>query len=605
MSLNTQSLGLAALQQGYRNGSLQVTAVIEELIQRRNALADAHIWISKVSDQQLRQRALALSQQDPHSLPLYGIPFAIKDNIDMAGLPTTAACPQFSYEPAESAYVVQRLLDAGAIALGKTNLDQFATGLVGVRSPYGIPRNSFDADYISGGSSSGSALAVAQGLCSFALGTDTAGSGRVPAAFNNLVGYKPSCGHLSTRGVVPACRSLDAVSVFALTAADAAAIGDIAGAYDAQDPWSRPLPASSTAGWSLQDGFRFAVPLPGQLDFAGNSDYAALFDSAVQRLQALGGIAVPLDIDPLLETARLLYEGPWVAERYLAVEALLNSDAEALLPVTRQIISGGRTPSATDAFRAQYRLQELKRQASALMAGVHVLLLPTAATHYRVDEVLADPIRTNSLLGRYTNFVNLLDMTAVSVPCGFTPAGLPFGASLIGTAGSDRDVLSLTARLQRASVQHLGASTTPVPGSDAYPWAAHTACIDVAVCGAHLSGLPLNHQLTSRKAWLRSSTRSAAAYKLYALPGGPPYRPGMVRTASDGVAIDVEVWSVPADQFGSFVAGIPAPLGIGKVLLQDGSQVCGFVCEQLAVADALDISHFGSWRRYLASLSQS
>ena len=599
MSHSAQSLDIAALQHAYRSGALQVTDLVEELLQRLQALDHAPIFISRVGAEQLRARAQQLSQVDPHSLPLYGIPFAIKDNINLAGLPTTAACPEFSHEPDESAAVVQRLLAAGAIAIGKTNLDQFATGLVGVRSPYGIPTNSFDAEYISGGSSSGSALAVARGLCSFALGTDTAGSGRIPAAFNNLVGYKPSCGAISNRGVVPACRSLDSVSIFALTAADAATVSEIAIAYDSQDPWSRPLPANELAGWSQLPSFRFGVPRPEDLDFAGNADYALQFAATVQRLQSLGGVAVSLDITPLLEAARLLYEGPWIAERYLAVAALISNTPEALLPVTRQIIGAGINPTAADAFSAQYRLQALKRKAAALWPGVEVLLLPTAPTHYRIDEVLADPLRTNSLLGRYTNFVNLLDMAAVSVPCGFTSAGLPFGASLIGPAGSDNDLLALCSRLHRASVQRLGATSTPVPPVDDHDWTAASAHIDVAVCGAHLSGLPLNHQLTSRKASLRSSTRTAAAYRLYALPGGPPYRPGMVRTASDGVAIDVEVWSVPEAQFGSFVAGIPAPLGMGKVLLQDGSQVCGFVCEQWAVADAQDISHYGSWRRYL------
>ena len=594
------SLDIAALSAAYRDGILTPLQLVEQLIARRADYPDHGIWITQVSAEALRARAQALAACDPASLPLYGIPFAIKDNIDLAGLPTTAACPAFAYEPDESAFVVQRLLDAGAIAVGKTNLDQFATGLVGVRSPHGPGRNSFDTDYISGGSSSGSALAVALGLVSFSLGTDTAGSGRVPAAFNNLVGLKPSCGALSTRGVVPACRSLDAVSIFALTAEDAARVADCATAYDAQDPWSRTVAAPLDAGWSQQATFRFGVPLPEQREFFGNTQYAALFEAAVTKFKTLGGVPVLIDIAPLLETARLLYEGPWVTERYLATEALLRTNPDAFLPVTRQIISGGATPTAAEAFRAQYRLQELRRSTNGIWPQIDLLLLPTAGTTYRIDDVMADPIRTNSTLGYYTNFVNLLDLAAVAAPSGFTAQGLPFGVSVIAPAGSDRDLLALASRLQRASVDCLGATGLPLPTDAGFPWQRADTHIDVAVCGAHLSGLPLNHQLTSRHARLRATTQTAPRYRLYALPGGPPFRPGLVQVPDGGMAIDVEVWSVPSALFGSFVAGIPAPLGIGKLELADGSQVCGFICETLATLDAPDISAYGGWRPYIA-----
>ena len=597
----TRDLGIASLARAYAARELRPSELAEELLAWRGRHASHNIWISEVPADALRARARGLDALDPESLPLYGIPFAVKDNIDLAGLPTTAACPAFAYLPERSSPVVQALLDAGAIALGKTNLDQFATGLVGTRSPYGACRNAFDPEYLSGGSSSGSAVAVALGLASFALGTDTAGSGRVPAAFNNLVGCKPTLGLLSMRGVVPACRSLDAMSIFALTADDAAQVLRIAAQYDAADPWSRRAPQPPRAGFGGAAAFKFAVPRAAQLEFFGNAGYARGFEASIERLTRLGGVAHEADIEPLLEAARLLYEGPWVAERFLATESILRAQPEAMLEVTRRIIAGGETPRATDAFRAQYRLRELTRQAQAISDSGDVLLLPTAGTHYRIAEVEADPITLNSRLGRYTNFVNLMDLAAVAVPAGFTSAGLPFGVSLIAPAGSDADLLALAGRLQRESVNRSGATLHALPPATATPAAAPPGFVDVMVCGAHLSGLPLNPQLLERGARLVKTTRTAPIYKFHALPGGPPFRPGLVQVERDGAAVEVEVWRMPLERFGSFVAGIPAPLGIGKVRLEDGSMVCGFICESLAVHGAQDISHFGGWRQYLAS----
>jgi allophanate hydrolase len=599
----TLDLTLSTLTAAYRARTLTPTALIEQLLVARREHASHNIWIAEVDDEALRARARELSGQDPRSLPLYGIPFAIKDNIDFAGLPTTAGCAAFGFEPAASAPVVQALIDAGAIALGKTNLDQFATGLVGTRSPYGVCTNAFDSAYVSGGSSSGSAVAVALGLASFALGTDTAGSGRVPAAFNNLIGYKPTLGSLSMRGVVPACRSLDAMSIFALTAEDASRVAAVAVKYDRADAWSRPAGRGARGGWGFKPAFRFAVPAPAQLEFFGNADYARLFDASVQRMCDLGGAATVVDIEPLLETARLLYEGPWVAERYLATERLLTTQPDAMLAVTRGIIQGGAQLPALDAFRAQYRLKELIRRAQPLWDNTDVLLLPTAGTHYRIADEQADPIRLNSTLGRYTNFVNLMDLAAVAVPAGFTPGRLPFGVSLIAPAWSDADLLALAGRLQRAAVSTLGATSLPLPAAEPVAPAGtglvEAGLVDLMVCGAHMSGLPLNKQLLERGAWHISTTRTAPIYRFYALPGGPPFRPGLVQVQENGVAVDVEVWRMPVEHFGSFVAGIPAPLGIGKVKLEDGSAVSGFLCESLGVADATDISQLGGWRQYL------
>jgi allophanate hydrolase len=598
---SVRSLTISDLSAAYRARRTTPMAVVEDLYTRIAATAERAIWITPLPLERALEQAQRLAARDPASLPLYGIPFAIKDNIDLANVPTTVGCPAFAYTPAASAYVVNRLLEAGAIVIGKTNLDQFATGLVGTRSPYGICRNSFDPAYISGGSSSGSAVAVAMGLVSFALGTDTAGSGRVPAAFNNLIGLKPTCGRLSTGGVVPACRTLDAVSILALTAEDAALVCRAAEGYDAAEAYSRRLAQPTRLAAFAHGPFRFGVPRPDQLQFFGNDDYARLFEAAVAHLEQLGGQAVLIDLAPFLETAQLLYQGPWVAERYVVAEPVLRRDPDAVLAVTRQIIEGGARPSAVDAFRAQYRLQELRRVCEQAWAQIDVLLTPTAGTIYRIDEIEADPVRLNSQLGLYTNFVNLLDLAAVAVPAGFTPAGLPFGVTLVGPAWSDFELLRLAARLQRCGPARLGALPLPLGAAVEFDWNALTDGIALAVCGAHLQGLPLNNQLLERGAVLIERTLTAPDSRLYALPGGPPARPGLVRVAAQGVAIAVEIWVLPSAAFGSFIAGIPAPLAIGKLTLADGREVSGFLCEAHAVSRAQDISAYGGWRAYQAS----
>jgi allophanate hydrolase len=590
------SLDIANLQRLYRSRALTPMQLVEEL-ERRLGGEDRHrIWITRLSRAQLLQHAQALETRDPASLPLYGIPFAIKDNIDLAGVPTTAACPEFEYTPERSATVVQRLVDAGAIPVGKTNMDQFATGLVGVRSPHGACRNSFDPEYISGGSSSGSAVATALGQVSFALGTDTAGSGRVPAAFNNLVGVKPTRGLLSIRGVVPACRTLDCVSVFALTAGDAQSVLAVAAGFDSEDPYSR-RPLNGRA-FSVS-GFRFAVPETGQREFFGNREYASLFDAAVAQLEALGGQPVEIDFAPFREAARLLYEGPWLAERYLAIREFIERQPEALHPVTRTITLRGREPSAVDTFDAMYRLAALRRAIEPVLENVDVVVTPTAGTIYRIAEVESDPIRLNANLGYYTNFMNLLDLAAVAVPTGFTPADMPHGVTLFSGAFSEHSLLALAARLQAAQQLPLGATGVKAPPVE-YPASLPPGYVTVAVCGAHLSGLPLNHQLTTRGGMFLETTRTAAHYRLYALSGGPPARPGLVRVARAGSAIEVEVWMLPTEQYGAFVAAIPAPLGIGTIELADGRQVQGFLCEAWVVDGAQDITGYGGWRAYLA-----
>jgi allophanate hydrolase len=601
MRESTMDLTMAALRVRYASGASTPRNVIEALLPTLEAEDTHRIWISRIPRERLIAYAAALEGKDPRTLPLYGVPFAIKDNIDLVDLPTTAACPAYSYAPKHSATVVQRLIDAGAIPVGKTNLDQFATGLVGARSPYGSCRNSFDPAYVSGGSSSGSAVAVALGLASFSLGTDTAGSGRVPAAFNNLVGHKPSCGLLSASGMVPACRSLDTISIFALTAEDAQRVLTVAAAFDAEDPFSR---AAEPSGFDFgaAPAFRFGVPAAKDLQFFGDAAYRELFAQSVERLQGLGGAPVTIDLAPFLETARLLYEGPWVAERYAALRPFFDEHEAELHPVTREIVGKSRRWLAADAYEALYRLKLLKRAADAVWRDVDCVVTPTAGTHYRIDAVEADPIRLNANLGYYTNFMNLLDYAATAVPAGFTAAGMPFGVTLFAPAHRDGPLLRLSGRLQRASVRTMGAGGWPLPADDEVPPPfMPTGQVRVAVCGAHLSGLPLNGQLTARGARLVGAVRSSPDYKFYALPGGPPKRPGMVRVVEGGAAIDMEIWELPAREFGSFVAGIPGPLGIGTVQLEDGSSVQGFVCEAIAAAGAEDITALGSWRRYLAA----
>jgi allophanate hydrolase len=588
------SLLIADLQEGYRSGRLNARGVIDSVLQSIDEAPQRNVWITRLTHAQVMAYVDALERRPREQLPLFGIPFAIKDNIDLAGVPTTAGCPEFAYVPNRSATVVQRLIDAGAIPIGKTNLDQFATGLVGVRSPYGPCQNSFNPQYISGGSSSGSAVAVASGWVSFSLGTDTAGSGRVPAAFNNIVGLKATCGLLSTQGVVPACRSLDAVSIFALSAADAAAVLAVAQGFDSEDSYSKQMTLESP----LPGPLRIGIPPAHQLEFFGDDDYRALFQATCDRLISLGATPVVIDIAPFLETARLLYEGPWVAERYAAISSFMEQHSSAIHPVTKQITAGGLKPTAIDAFRAQYRLKDLQRATSACWREMDMFILPTAGTIYTIEEVVANPIKLNSNLGVYTNFVNLLDLAAFAVPAGFRSDGLPFGITLIAQAAQDKTLLEFGARLHHASVSKLGALQMQVP-EPITPSPFASTDIQVVVCGAHMSGLPLNHQLQDRGARLVRATQSAPKYRFYALPGGPPKRPGLVRVADGGAAIAVEVWSMPQEHFGSFVAGIPAPLGIGKVELADGSVASGFICEAYAVQGAQEITQLGSWREYL------
>jgi allophanate hydrolase len=533
--------------------------------------------------------------------PLAGKRLAVKDNIDVAGFDTTAACPDFSYRPERSARVIENLEGAGMQVVGKTNLDQFACGLVGTRSPYGPVPNSFDPRYVSGGSSSGSAIAVARGLVEASLGTDTAGSGRIPAGFNNIVGLKPTRGLISTRGVIPACRHIDCVSIFAPTVADAVDVLIAAAGPDAEDPHSR---AVSLDLRPMPSSFRYGIPDGAHLEFFGDGLYEAAYYEALDKLIALGGMQSSVDFAPMAEVASSLYEGAWVAERYTAIRSFYDAHAAVMDPVVRTIIGQGTRYSAADLFEAIDAVALARKQAALLWDSFDVLVVPTAPTIYTIDQLIADPIALNRNLGTYTNFVNLLDMTAIAVPSSIRADGLPFGITLIGPAGSDLRLADLAQRFHHASDLTVGATgrLLPPPRALARPTGANqVASVRIAVVGAHLSGLALNGQLLERGARLEATVNTAPHYRFFALPGTTPPKPGLLRVERDGVPIEAEIWSMPVEHYGSFVAMIPSPLGIGSIELADGSRVQGFLCESTAVAGAEDISHFGGWRAYRAS----
>ena len=598
-------MSIEALQRDYRNGTTTPTEIVRRIYSRIRSQGKRPIWIELVDERENLGRAADLeASSEMSSMPLYGIPFAAKDNFDVAGMPTTAACPDFSRVADETAEAVQRLLDAGAILIGKTNMDQFATGLVGTRTPYGICRNVFNSDYISGGSSSGSAVAVASGLVSFSLGTDTAGSGRVPAAFNQLVGLKPTRGLVSTHGLLPACRTLDCVSIFAETCADARCVLDVVAGHDTKDAFSRTAsPGEGAAPW-LASTFQFGTPIESSLEFFGDNSSHECYTRAIQALEAIGGERVMFDYQPLREVADLLYSGPWVAERLAAVRSFIETNENSLEPTVGKIITGALRFNAVDAFTSQYKLQQLRKTVSELMENIDFLLLPTAATTYTVEEVQADPIGTNTRLGFYTNFVNLLDFAAVAVPAGMKDNGLPFGVSLVGKAFSDSGLIAMADRLHRCLSVTLGGSKRPLAETNpCLHEGVPPGCVMMAVVGAHLSGQTLNWQLTARKARLVKTVRSHGSYRLYVLPNSTPAKPGMVFDPEyTGEGIELEVWAMPQDTVGSFLQGIPAPLCLGTVLLSDSTQVKGFLCEPSSIAGAQEITHLGGWRTYLESL---
>ena len=598
MTQHTLGFTLSDWQQAYQQEKQSPAELLGSL---RNELdSNDNAWISLVSEVQLGAQIAALDERlqqvegKLESLPLYGVPFAIKDNIDAAGWNTTAACPAFAHEADTDATVVARLRAAGAILIGKTNLDQFATGLVGTRSPYGAVSNSFNPDYVSGGSSSGSASVVARGLVPFALGTDTAGSGRVPAGFNNIVGLKPTRGWLSNTGLVPACRTLDCISVFALTVADAQAVATIAGGFDPSDAYSRANPCTAPVGLPAKP----KLAIPASPEFFGDSQMQAAYEVTLEKWRAFGAELVEVDFTPFADLAAQLYQGSWVAERTVAVG---DMDPDKMDPVVRSIVEGGHRYSACDAYQAEYIRAELSRRINLILAEFDALLVPTSPTIRRISEMADEPVLYNSQFGTYTNFTNLADLSALAIPAGFREDGLPAGVTLIAPAWHDHALAELGKRWQQAQALPLGATQKPCPTAPQANQA--PGSVRVAVVGAHLTGMPLNFQLTSRDAVLVEQTLTCPEYRLYALPGTVPPKPGLARVAQDGAQIIVELWDIPLARFGEFVAEIPPPLGIGNLQLADGRWVKGFICEPAALANARDITGFGGWRAFIASLN--
>ena len=590
-------LTVAGIVAAHRAGTVLPAQTIARCYQRIRDHGDPAIFITLRSEDEAIAEAEALAARNPDTLPLYGVPISVKDNIDVAGLPTTAACPAFAYDAKQDATVVRRLRAAGAIVIGKTNLDQFATGLVGVRSPYGIPKNAVHDDLVPGGSSSGSAVAVSAGLVPLALGTDTAGSGRVPAMLNNIVGLKPSLGLVSTAGVVPACRTLDCVSIFTLTVDDAITALDIMKGFDDQDPYSRKREIGELSSFPV--GLRLGVPRPEQLIFFGDKKAEKAYRDALQSLTSLGATVVEFDFAPFHEVARLLYEGPWIAERLLVIRDLLARQPEAVHLVTREITMAGERKTAADTFAALYRLQALKRVADTTLEAFDAMVLPTVPTSYTLDEVLANPIELNSRLGTYTNFVNLLDLCGLAVPAALPIDGRPFGITLLAPAAHEAKLASIGRVFHARTGLVMGATGVQLPPLLSVA-SRDDDTIKIAVVGAHLSGMALNGELRQLGGQLLQETTTAPDYKLFALAGAVPPKPGLLRIAEgDGSKVVVEIWTLSPASFGRLVAAIPPPLSIGTVRLADGSPVKGFLVEAKAIETAEDISRFGGWRSYM------
>ncbi|MET0277143.1 MAG: allophanate hydrolase [Pseudorhodoplanes sp.] len=591
---------IADIVAAHRSGAVTPEQTIRRSYARIRAHGDPAVFITLRDEEDAVAEARALAASGSEGKPLYGVPLAVKDNIDVAGLPTTAACPAFSYNPAADATCVTRARLAGAIVIGKTNLDQFATGLVGVRSPYGMPRNPFSDDLISGGSSSGSAVAVAAGLVPAALGTDTAGSGRVPAGLNNIVGLKPSAGLVSTTGLVPACRSLDCVSIFTLSVDDAFTMLQALTIPDMSDPYSRVMPLGKPG--TIPPSMVIAVPDSNGRLFFGDQHSEQSFRTAIALLRNMGAKIEEIDIFPLLETARLLYEGPWVAERFAAVGAFIEKHPDKVHPITRQIIMGGAKSSAAEAFRAFYRLSSLRRTAFEIFSRFDALMVPTVPAAYSQAQVEADPIQLNSNLGTYTNFVNLLDLCGLAVPISFAANGTPYGVTFLARSGRDATLASLGRVVHAQTELPLGALGVRQPMLTPLSPMLRAGEIAIAVVGAHLSGMPLNGELRALNARFVEETETTADYRLYALAGTIPPKPGLLRVADGkGTTVALEIWALSAENFGRFVSAIPAPLSIGTIRLSDGRHAQGFLVEPEAVKGARDISEFGGWRAFVES----
>jgi allophanate hydrolase len=586
---------ISSLKPAYLNG-LKPAALVAEVYRRINQINDDGIFIHLISQDTVLEEANDLGSVDYNRKPLWGIPFVIKDNINAKGTPTTAACPDYSYVSSDDAFVVKILREAGALLIGKTNLDQFATGLVGLRSPYPIPKNAVDPAIVPGGSSSGSAVAVGHGFVSFSLGTDTAGSGRVPAALNNIVGLKPTLGLISATGLVPACRTLDTISIFALSVPDAYDVLKIATKFDSSDAYARDIKIGPLG--SVPPQFKVGVPNKATIEFFGDDVQASSYYSTLESLKEEGAEIIELDFTAFFDVADMLYEGAWVAERYSVIEDMLKSNPDAIHPITRQIVEKAEDYNSADVFRGFYRLKELSRIAMTLVESVDMLCVPTIPTFYSVADLEKDPIGPNSRFGTYTNFVNFLDLCGIAVPVAKRLDGRPGGVTLLAEKGRDGQIAAVASKLHSKSGATLGATDWTVPALENELPTANTHETALAAVGAHMSGLPLNHELTKLGARFLYAAKTAPLYSLFSLAGGPPFRPGLIR-GETGSSIEIEVWALPTKRVGEFIQGIPHPLGIGTLKLENGENVKGFICEPCATTTAEDVTKFGGWRAFL------
>lgn len=593
----------------YQSGDLtpkqHIEALMQEIHQSFHETKDP-AWIAIATEEKIAEQLKNLDQllvnKTMAHLPLYGVPFAIKDNIDAAGWETTVGCPDFAFEPKKNATVVEKLLNAGAILVGKTNLDQFATGLVGTRSPFGAVPNTFDPSYVSGGSSSGSASVVARGLACFSLGTDTAGSGRIPAAFNNIVGTKPTPGLVSTEGVFPACKSIDCVSIMTLTAADADMVLNVMKSNEddrTQEAQFHPTPKPL---YNFIKPIRIGLPISCQ--FLDDGQYQKAFAKAIENAKGLEVEFVAVDIDPFVKAGKLLYDGPWVSERFAVTEDFLKSNPDSFDVSVKQIIESGAPYTAAQGFRAIYQLKDLEIEAKKAWAQCDVIMVPSAPNHPTIEDLKNHPIIKNSELGMYTNYVNLMRLCAVAVPAGFTEMGMPFGVTLLAQEGSDNALIKLAAQWQILFGLPLGKSNIKGSLNELGISTPKNEVMEIAVVGAHLQGMPLHSQLTERRARLIKACKSSKSYKLFALPNTTPPKPGLVKAKTNGAAIDLEVYEMPIAEVGSFLSLIPAPLGLGNIELEDGSWVKGFICEPYAIDGAKDITDLGGWKPYINQLGK-
>ena len=595
--LSRQQFDITSLHKAYENG---VTAedVVTEVFRRIDAINDPGIFLHLDEQERILSEARDLGKFDPISHPLWGIPYVVKDNIDVGGMPTTVACPEFTNYPEKDAFSVSLLRDAGALVIGKTNLDQFATGLVGLRSPYPAPRNAIRPDLVPGGSSSGSAIAVATGIVSFALGTDTAGSGRVPAALNGIVGLKPSLGLISSTGVVPACRTLDTVSILATNVADAWSVLSCTALHDENDSFAQHGELGELT--PPPPNLRVAVPDKNSIKFFDDLDQTDSFARSLDSLQELDAEICEHDFEKFYQAADLLYEGVWVVERYHVVEELLRKDPDCMDPVVKSIIEKANSYSALDAFRDFYRLQDLKRETEVIFKNADMLCVPSVPCFFSLNDLKKDPIVPNSRLGTYTNFVNLLDLCGIAVPVAPRRDGLPGSITLIAPAGHDGAVSGFALKLQMSLRPPIGATDWSLPNIFFEPDSVSHSEIEIAVVGAHMSGMPLNYQLMENGARFLRSDRTNNDYKLYCLSDYQPPRPGLIKI-SGGSSIELEIWAMPKSNFGAFMGGIPHPLGIGTISLASGDTVQGFICESIGILEAIDITSYGGWREYINS----